>query len=504
MYFQLIVYELIAVSLGWNTYVAQPQSCVIYGLSPNSLRSKACSDSPPSTYQTSRTFSQSVLLSNLLPATHYYYKIISTNSSIESFFSPRPAGDQTPFSFDVVVDLGVYGENGFTVSNSGVQPYEENSPLKRDSEEPLRVDPELNHTTIQRLAINFNSSQFCIHPGDFGYADGWPLKSHGVKNYDGIDAYQVILEQFYDQLAPIASRKPYMVGPGNHEAKCALEGKEAKTCPIGQNNFTDFLHRFDRTMPAAFPSASKNHTARQSAAVARRLANPPFWYSFEYGMAHIVMLDTETDIVGAPDVTNVIHGFGRKEQQRAFLEADLASVDRTVTPWLLTAGHRPWYGAGGNLCSQCRDYFEDIFYGYGVDMAIFGHVHNTQRFYPVYRGVSDKKRNKDPVAPAYIISGGAGNIEGIHPIGPKPPYTAFTYDDDFAYTTIHIVDRNHMIVDFIRSATGEVIDTSTLYKSHKTPFVSQHASEAWSYHPDTRLALGGFVCLMMMLCAFCF
>jgi hypothetical protein len=28
---------------------------------------------------------------------------------------------------------------------------------------------------------------------------------------------------------------------------------------------------------------------------ARSLSLPPFWYSFEYGMAHVVMIDTETD-----------------------------------------------------------------------------------------------------------------------------------------------------------------------------------------------------------------
>ncbi|KAJ5115139.1 Metallo-dependent phosphatase-like protein [Penicillium alfredii] len=35
--------------------------------------------------------------------------------------------------------------------------------------------------------------------------------------------------------------------------------------------------------------------------------------------------------------------------------------------------------------------FEDLLYTYGVDLGLFGHVHNSQRFYPVYKGRGDRK-----------------------------------------------------------------------------------------------------------------
>lgn len=72
-------------------------------------------------------------------------------------------------------------------------------------------------------------------------------------------------------------------------------------CPDGQKNFTDFLTRFGPTMPTSFGSTSASQTAKINANKAAALANPPFWYSFEYGMAHIVMIDTETDFPNAPD-----------------------------------------------------------------------------------------------------------------------------------------------------------------------------------------------------------
>ena len=37
---------------------------------------------------------------------------------------------------------------------------------------------------------------------------------------DGYKVYESILEEFYDEMTPITTLKPYMVGPGNHEANC--------------------------------------------------------------------------------------------------------------------------------------------------------------------------------------------------------------------------------------------------------------------------------------------
>jgi hypothetical protein len=32
--------------------------------------------------------------------------------------------------------------------------------------------------------------------------------------------YETLLDEFYDEMMPITSHKPYMVGPGNHESNC--------------------------------------------------------------------------------------------------------------------------------------------------------------------------------------------------------------------------------------------------------------------------------------------
>lgn len=102
------------------------------------------------------------------------------------------------------------------------------------------------------------------------------------------------MQNFYDQLAPVAGRKPYMTAPGNHEAVCIENGQIDHMCPKGQKNFTDFMNRFGRIAPKPFPSRSKNLTAVKLAEKAASLALPPMWYSYEYGMAHIGTLRDES------------------------------------------------------------------------------------------------------------------------------------------------------------------------------------------------------------------
>ena len=450
-----------AVAIGWNTYEALNESCVTYGTSPDNLSSRSCSSSSV-TYSTSRTWSNTAVLSGLKPATAYFYKIVSENSSVEPFLSPRIPGDKTPFNMNVVIDLGVYGKDGFKNSRRGAIPY---------------VEPELNHTTIGRLADTLNDYEVVIQPGDFAYADDWYLKLPSVQ--EGQEAYQSILERFYEQLAPITGNRIYMASPGNHEADCSEVRRLLELCPEGQENFTDFKHHFGKTMPQPFASSSTNKSAQIQSDKARRFARPPFWYSFEYGMAHVVMLNTESDFPNAPDAqagsAQLESGpFGNKGEQLEFLDADLSSVDRVVTPWVIVAGHRPWYSTDSvHRCESCQEAFEKLLYKYGVDLAVFGHVHNSQRLLPVFNGIADPRGMNNPKAPMYVISGGAGNIEGLVAVEDKPSYTKFAYADDYSYSTLKFLDEKHLQLDFIRSSTGDVLDSSTLYKSHSMPFVTQ-------------------------------
>ena len=61
-------------------------------------------------------------------------------------------------------------------------------------------------------------------------------------------------------------------------------------------------------------------------------SNGIFWYSFDYGSVHFTMISTE-------------HDLSPGSVQYLWLEKDLASVDRSRTPWLVVSGHRPMYNS---------------------------------------------------------------------------------------------------------------------------------------------------------------
>lgn len=64
----------------------------------------------------------------------------------------------------IVVDLGVYGANGYTVHDTT------QAGNRMSSQVPVPpVQPELSHTTIQRLADTINDYEVILHPGEFIY-----------------------------------------------------------------------------------------------------------------------------------------------------------------------------------------------------------------------------------------------------------------------------------------------------------------------------------------------
>lgn len=64
-------------------------------------------------------------------------------------------------------------------------------------------------------------------------------------------------------------------------------------------------------------------------------------------------------------------------EQYNWLERDLASVDRSITPWLIAIWHPPWYStyeAHYREAECMRVEMEDLLYLYGVDIVFNGHV----------------------------------------------------------------------------------------------------------------------------------
>jgi predicted phosphodiesterase len=56
--------------------------------------------------------------------------------------------------------------------------------------------------------------------------------------------------------------------------------------------------------------------------------------------------------------------------------------------WLIVAFHEPYYSTEGSygLAGYFQQNLEPLFFKYGVDIVITGHVHAYERFFPVYQG----------------------------------------------------------------------------------------------------------------------
>tara|TARA_B100001750_G_scaffold207080_1_gene185168 strand:+ start:1661 stop:3154 length:1494 start_codon:yes stop_codon:yes gene_type:complete len=102
------------------------------------------------------------------------------------------------------------------------------------------------------------------------------------------------------------------------------------------------------------------------------------WYSFDYANAHFVVLnDTVED-----DAT--ISG-----PEADWLRADLAAVDRDVTPWVFAVHHRNLYTcmSSHSPSGQLRTAWQPIYDEFAVDVVFQGHNHVYERSRPI-RGLT--------------------------------------------------------------------------------------------------------------------
>ena len=211
---------------------------------------------------------------------------------------------------------------------------------------------------------------FLLHTGDIAYGseDGT-----GDGNYA---TYQSFLFDIY----PWLSSKPFVPVEGNHDSRPS------------NGNGAAYLDLFDlptNGASAAFP----DHAER--------------YYSFDYGRAHFVALDTEFTFLDP----------ARQAEQLRWLEADLAA---THQPWKIVFFHRAPYSSGGEHGSSLdvRAAFGPLLERYGVDLVLNGHEHDYERTVPIRESTTPTDR-----AVPYIVTGGGG--APLYPAGTSS-WTAFS------------------------------------------------------------------------------
>ena len=176
---------------------------------------------------------------------------------------------------------------------------------------------------------------------------------------------------------------------------------------------------------STFPTPSANHS----------------WYSYDWGDAHILVLDSELAI-------------DPSSAQYAFAQSDLAA--HQGARFRIVAVQKPPYSSTSATSSArfVRQYLVPLFEQEHVALVLSGNSHNYERSVPLLGG------DPEPNGITYVVSGGGGN--GHNTFTQAAPAWSATRDDvryEFVKVT---VSPTALHVEAIDAATNTTFDSATI------------------------------------------
>ncbi|KAL5482027.1 hypothetical protein EMCRGX_G022307 [Ephydatia muelleri] len=151
----------------------------------------------------------------------------------------------------------------------------------------------------------------------------------------------------------------------------------------------------------------------------------------------------------------------RDQGQYSWLERDLRSVDKKITPWIVVAGHRPMYcsedyPADYEVTLNMQQALEDLFHQYRVDLALWGHYHSYERTCPVYRNACD------PVKGIVHVMVGSAGMFMVHADKYDVPWSAH-FELSYGYGRVTVSNESSLLWEYVRSIDGSVGDRVWLH-----------------------------------------
>lgn len=294
------------------------------------------------------------------------------------------------------------------------------------SNEGIEMVSSLPTTRLMAQPEHAQGRGLIVHNGDIAYGLGF------VATWD----------TYFDQIQPLAASMPYMTTPGNHERNWPGTGDLFDgTGAMVTDSFGECGVPYERRLTMPTPGTDQ------------------MWYSFDYGPVHFLQYSTE-------------HPFGPGTPQHDFILRDLAAVNRSVTPWLLVGGHRPFYidsldrripDGDQDVAAALRASLESAFLEAGVDLTLHGHHHSYQRTCPMYNGTCvEAREDGSHAAPMHLVIGhaGAGLCYNILPDKPRF-WEVVKVEHGFAKMDANMT---HLAVQVILSADGSVMDEFVMTK----------------------------------------
>lgn len=429
-------------TITWLTNKQCPESFVSYGDSADRLHRRSAASS--STYSVPERWWQpktmrwihTAHIGPFKPSQTFYYRVgdersrgcSTTREPIEAM-APLARG-HFPVRAALMADVGqTFGELGFATWKH------------------------LDELTDPKLTSNPLPADFAVHAGDISYAGMHvAIPKLDLKN---TDEWEPLWDIYGHAHEPFTRRRAYMLTVGNHEAWYDWAATKHRY-PMQQSRLAEpspsavsaaAEHVRARGTAADTPHSAAGRAAARSGedseattryAAATSLiaqgasplpkAEPPFWFSFETGGVHWVMLSSE-------------HELAPSSPQHTWACAALTNINRTRTPWSIVSFHRPMYCSEKvAYAQQCpgakmqRD-LEGLLLEHNVDLVVTGHQHVYERVHPNVNGkvVSSPvqlsaERNEDaylaPKAPVYLVVGHGGAEQWEEWVTPAPEWSA--------------------------------------------------------------------------------
>lgn len=347
-------------------------------------------------------FFHTVVVTGLIPGT-VYYAIYGQQGGVPApeitFRTRLPPGPDVPVRFAAFGDSATYP-----------------------------IFPGTTTTIDLVLAEHANEGlNFTAVIGDLGYAEGstlvWALWSGLVY--------------------PVASAMPWQVTVGNHEVNTdycsptasavALQSGWAGPSPV-MNSYGD-----DSGGEGGYPTFARYRAPPSSSGYG------VFWYSFEVGNVHYTYLSSEHDYITPGSA------------QRAWLEADFAAVNASITPWLIVALHRPIYNgyndSDWDIAVAAAQVLEPLFVAAGVDLVLAGHYHNY------LRTGSLRNFTVDPsgLSPVYITVGTGGATYHNESVRSDAADWTLATDAEWGFGIVETFNRSALRWTFRRNVDGGAI-----------------------------------------------
>ena len=345
---------------------------------------------------------------NLTPGTRYYavYGQDAPNAAVApetSFVTRKAPGPDVPVRFATFGDSATYFVFPGTVTT---------------------VD------LILALDGEGGGVDFVCLQGDLAYAEGSTL----------IWAFWTGL------LFPLSSRLPLQVTVGNHETNVAPGGCNATSNAIAQ------LSMWQGPVPN-INAYGDDCNGEAGVATFERYRGPSnglgvFWYSYDVGSIHMTLFSSE-------------HDYRVGSAQYEWLQRDLMAVDRTVTPWLVVAMHRPMFNPRDDgdwtICEGMASVLEPLMDAAKVDLVLSGHYHSYSRTASMRNYTVDETRK----SPVYVTVGTGGATYHATPLRNDSTSWAAFDDSEWGFGVVESFNRSALRFSFRANVDGGRVHDET-------------------------------------------